>query len=129
MNSSSRRHFLRKSTLLAVGSAAITGGVSAFGGSPSGQSIRSQDPQLADLLQSYGDTQGVKEAGSQRVRVSGSRRRKLPVTQVRVKVRNRDKFLQSFHELAEHCDQVSVNGNTTSFARNGRYFVIENRVA
>ena len=69
----------------------------------------------------------MKEGGYRKAAV-GSRTRRLPVSRLRVEVRDENSFRRSFEQLTELSDRVMVEGNTAHFARGHRYFVIENRV-
>jgi hypothetical protein len=127
MNHSTRRSFLQKSALVTLGALATSSGI-ALGDTPAESQVRSMDAELADVLRTYGRTGQVKEGGFQKVR-AGSRSRRLPVSRLKVEVRDQDSFRRSFEQLTELSDRVMVEGNTTHFARGHRYFVIENRVA
>lgn len=127
MNHSTRRNFLQKSALVTLGALATTNGI-ALGDTPAESQLRSMDAELVGVLRTYGRTAQVKDGGYQKARV-GSRTRRLPVSRLRVEVRDRDSFGRSFEQLTELSDRVMVEGNTTHFVRGHRYFVIENRVS
>jgi hypothetical protein len=127
MKHATRRHFLQKSALVTLGALATTNGI-ALGDTPAESEMRSIDTELVDVLRTYGRTDVVKEGGFQKVRV-GSRTRRLPVSRLRVEVRDQDSFRRSFERLTKLSDRVLVEGDTTRFARGSRYFVIENRVS
>ena len=126
MKNSTRRNFLSKSTLLTVGAAA--GADLALGETEVEHSLKEVDRELARVLRSYGRADVMKAAGYQEV-AEGNKTRRLPASQLGVRVRDQASYQASFEKLATISDRVLVKGNTVSFARGGHYFVIENLVA
>ena len=127
MNHSTRRNFVQRATLVTLGTAAATNGI-ALGETPAESELKSVDRELARVLGSYGRTHRMKPDGYEKARV-GSKMRRLPVSRLGVEVRDHASFCQSFETLTGLSDRVRVEGNLVSFARDGHYFVIENRVA
>ena len=122
-----RRHFLYTSTCVVMGLAAGSAALAA-GETEAESALRAMDRELAGLLCGYGRIHRFNPSGLQTTR-TGSRRRTLPVSRMRVQVRSPESFQASFQKLAELAGPVHVQGNTTRFTRAGRYYVIENRVA
>ncbi|NNC90267.1 MAG: hypothetical protein HKN82_17560 [Akkermansiaceae bacterium] len=86
------------------------------------------DRDVARILSAYGRTRKVEDAGHQIVGRGGNARR-LPVSRVCMDVRDPDAFRRSFEKLTSLSDRVLVRGNEARFARAGRFFVIDNRLA
>lgn len=126
MKDSTRRNFLRKSTLVGLGTAAATSGF-ALGETEAETILRGVDAELAGVLRSYGRTRAMAESGSQMV-VVGSKSCRLQAFRVGVEVRNPKSFCRSRDAVGRLSDLVMAEGNTLRFAREGRFFVIENRV-
>ena len=122
-----RRHFIYRTTLALLGLAAGSAGLAA-GETEAESTLRGMDRELAHLLRSYGRTHELERGGFQKAAI-GAQNRRLPVSRVRVEVRNRASFQASFEKLAGLSVRVHVQGNTARFARAGRYYVIENRAA
>ena len=126
MNISTRRNFLRKSTLVALGAFAVSGGV-ALAENEHEASLRAADGELSSILRSYGRTLAMSQEGTRKVRTE-SGMRKLPVVRLKVRVSDREKLYRSFEQLADLGDRLSVEGNAMSLVRKGHCFVIENQV-
>lgn len=122
---SNRRRFLRGSLLTTAG--LVVAATDLVPAGPVGEAP-AVDPELAGVLQSYGQVLKVAEGGRQTVRV-GKRQRSLPVSRLRVEVADRDAFQQSFGALTRLNDRILVSQNEVSLVRGGRYLVIDNRVA
>lgn len=127
MKGTTRRNFLKKSTLVGLGAAAASSGL-AWGGTEAETSLRELDAALAEVLRSYGRMRAMAEAGSQNV-VVGSRTCRVPAYHVEVEVRSTEAFCQSFDAWGRLSDLVLVKGNTLKFAREGRYFEIDNQTS
>ena len=122
-----RRGFLRRSASISLG--LMVAGPSILSGETTEESILQDiDLELATTLESYGRAASIHDHGYQKVR-QGGRVLQLPVSRVTIDVQDRDSFCQSFEKLTRLSDHVLVDGNTTRFARDGRFFIIENRVA
>lgn len=127
MNESSRRNFLQKSTLVALGTTASISGL-AFGETTAESDLKVVDRKLADLLRTYGRARKMKSNGFEKAKV-GSKTVQLPISQVSVEVKDQGAFVQSFEKIADFSERVFVEGNKVSFASGDRYFVIDNHVA
>jgi len=126
MKQPTRRHFLEKLTFASLGVVAATNGIGMR------DALAASYPQLIDaklagVLDSYGRTGPVQEGGFRQHRL-GAHTRQLPVARLQVEVRDYDSFCQSFAKLSKLSNRIMVKGNTTRFAHNGRYLVIENLV-
>ena len=127
MNDSTRRNFLRQSSLVVFGAAAATG-VFATGETRAEAALRGLDADLAKVLRSYGRARVMTETGTKKV-VVGSRRRRLPAVRLGVDIPDLNSYQQSLDAVSRLGELVVANGNTLTFVRDGRYFVIENRLA
>lgn len=125
MKNSTRRNFLSKSSLLTVGAAA--GADLALGETEVEHSLKGVDRELASVVRSYGRADVMKAAGYQDV-AEGNKTRRLPASQLGVRVRDQASYQASFAKLATISERVMVEGNTVRFARGQRYFILENRV-
>ena len=114
MSHSTRRNFLAKTSLAAVGTAAATD--AAFGKTEAESTLQDLDQDVAKIVRSYGRARSAQPAGKS-------------TTQIQVHVHDRDALIASFEQLAQVGDGVSVNGNDARVIHNGQVILIHNRVA
>lgn len=125
ISTSNRRGFLRGSTLAAAG---LVAGAAGWLPATAGAAGCAGDPQLASLVAAYGRVVAEHEDRRGEAVRDGSRTRFLPVSRVRVEVRDFEAFLGSFDRLTGLSERVLVRGNEASLVRNGRLVVLDNRV-